>query len=244
MPNAKKDPRSARSKTLTTKGGRLQLYSLQELASNYAISIERLPYSIKVLLESALRSVDGFTVTEEDIRAIATWEAKKVAQREVPFIPARVLLQDFTGVPCLVDLAAMRDAMKRLGGDPGKINPSIPVDLVIDHSVQVDSFGSADALGINADREFARNLERYQFLRWGQNAVDGFRVVPDLVGLVHRVGLAQEDDAPISVAACELVLEALVARKKISRSDGGQYGRATPEPRRRPNQDLFGGGLS
>ena len=189
MPNAKKDPRSARSKTLTTKGGRLQLYSLQELASNYAISIERLPYSIKVLLESALRSVDGFTVTEEDIRAIATWEAKKVAQREVPFIPARVLLQDFTGVPCLVDLAAMRDAMKRLGGDPGKINPSIPVDLVSDHSVQVDSFGSADALGINADREFARNLERYQFLRWGQNAVNGFRVVPPATGIVHQINL-------------------------------------------------------
>jgi len=189
MPNAQKDPKFATRKALTTKGGRLQLYSLQELASSLGVQIERLPYSIKVLLESALRSVDGFTVTEEDVRAIATWEAKKVAQREVPFIPARVLLQDFTGVPCLVDLAAMRDAMKRLGGDPKKINPLIPVDLVIDHSVQVDAFGSANALGINADREFARNLERYQFLRWGQNAVHGFRVVPPATGIVHQVNL-------------------------------------------------------
>ncbi|MEK7757466.1 MAG: aconitate hydratase AcnA, partial [Planctomycetota bacterium] len=189
MPNAQKDPGSATLRMLTTKGGRLQLYSLQELASSLAVQVERLPYSIKVLLESALRSVDGFTVTEEDVRALATWEAKKVAQREVPFIPARVLLQDFTGVPCLVDLAALRDAMKRLGGDPKKINPLIPVDLVIDHSVQVDSFGSPDALGINADREFARNLERYQFLRWGQNAVHGFRVVPPATGIVHQVNL-------------------------------------------------------
>jgi aconitate hydratase len=189
MPNAQKNLGSASQKTLITKGGRLQLYSLQELARSLGIQGERLPYSIKVLLESALRSVDGFTVTEDDVRAIATWEAKKIAQREVPFIPARVLLQDFTGVPCLVDLAAMRDAMKRLGGDPKKINPLIPVDLVIDHSVQVDSFGSPDALGINADREFARNLERYQFLRWGQNAVNGFRVVPPAMGIVHQVNL-------------------------------------------------------
>lgn len=189
MPNAQKNLGSASRKTLITKGGRLQLYSLQELARKIAVQAERLPYSIKVLLESALRSVDGFTVTEDDVRAIATWEAKKVAQREVSFIPARVLLQDFTGVPCLVDLAAMRDAMKRLGGDPKKINPLIPVDLVIDHSVQVDAFGSPDALGINADREFARNLERYQFLRWGQNAVNGFRVVPPATGIVHQVNL-------------------------------------------------------
>ncbi len=189
MPNARKDPGSATRCTLTTKGGRLQLYSLQELARSIGIEIERLPYSIKVLLESALRSVDGFTVTEDDVRAIALWDPRKASQREVPFIPARVLLQDFTGVPCLVDLAAMRDAMKRLGGDPKKINPLIPVDLVIDHSVQVDSFGSPDALGINADREFARNLERYQFLRWGQNAVHGFRVVPPATGIVHQVNL-------------------------------------------------------
>jgi len=175
--------------SLTTKAGRLQVYNLQALASNGAGRIERLPYSIKVLLESALRNVDGFTVTEDDVRAIAAWDPKTVVQREVPFIPARVLLQDFTGVPCLVDLAAMRDAKKKLGGDPKRINPLIPVDLVIDHSVQVDAFGSPDALGINADREFARNLERYQFLRWGQNAVNGFRVVPPATGIVHQVNL-------------------------------------------------------
>ena len=189
MPKSQEDPGSATRRTLNTKSGSLQLYSLQELARRLGVQCERLPYSIKVLLESALRSVDGFTVTEEDVLALAAWEAKKVAKREVPFIPARVLLQDFTGVPCLVDLAAMRDAMRRLGGDPKKINPLIPVDLVIDHSVQVDSFGSADALGINADREFARNLERYQFLRWGQNAVHGFRVVPPATGIVHQVNL-------------------------------------------------------
>ncbi len=189
MPKAQKVPGLGTQQSLTTKSGKLQLYSLQALAKNLAIPLDRLPYSIKVLLESALRSVDGFTVTEEDVCTIAAWDAKKVAQREVPFIPARVLLQDFTGVPCLVDLAAMRDAMKRLGGDARKINPLIPVDLVIDHSVQVDSFGSPDALGINADREFARNLERYQFLRWGQNALNGFRVVPPATGIVHQVNL-------------------------------------------------------
>ncbi len=185
MPTTKKVAR----KELATKSGRLQLYSLQELAKSGGAQLDRLPCSIKVLLESALRNVDGFTVTEEDVSTIGAWDGKKTSSREVPFIPARVLLQDFTGVPCLVDLAAMRDAMQRLGGDPKKINPLIPVDLVIDHSVQVDSFGSADALGINADREFARNLERYQFLRWGQNAVRGFRVVPPATGIVHQVNL-------------------------------------------------------
>ncbi len=189
MPTTRKDPVATMRTALTTKAGRLQVYNLQALASSGAGRIERLPYSIKVLLESALRNVDGFTVTEDDVWAIAAWDPKTVAKREVPFIPARVLLQDFTGVPCLVDLAAMRDAMKKLGGDPKKINPLIPVDMVIDHSVQVDAFGSPDALGINADREFARNLERYQFLRWGQNAVNGFRVVPPATGIVHQVNL-------------------------------------------------------
>ncbi len=174
--------------TISTRTGKVRIFSLRTLAGSLS-GVEKLPFSIKVLLESALRNLDGFSVTEEAVRTIGTWEAKRVAQKEIPFIPARVLLQDFTGVPCVVDLAAMRDAMKRWRKDAKKINPLVPVDLVIDHSVQVDAFASRDALGINADLEFTRNLERYQFLRWGQNAFAGFRVVPPATGIVHQVNL-------------------------------------------------------
>jgi aconitate hydratase len=142
-----------------------------------------------MILEALLRTCDGYEVTEDDVRALATWNAAKPAEREIPFKPARVVLQDFTGVPCVVDLAAMRAAMRRLGGDPAKINPLVPVDLVIDHSVQVDFFGSADALAKNVDVEFARNAERYAFLRWGQQAFRNFRVVPPAIGIVHQVNL-------------------------------------------------------
>jgi len=187
MPMAKSQNAFGARSTLSTRLGELQVHRLAALTDLGLV--DRLPFSIKVLLESALRNVDGFTVTVEDVRALANWNARNVARREIPFIPARVLLQDFTGVPCVVDLAAMRDAMKRLGGDPRKINPLIPVDLVIDHSVQVDAFGSSEALGINADQEFVRNLERYRFLRWGQNAFRGFRVVPPATGIVHQVNL-------------------------------------------------------
>jgi aconitate hydratase len=175
--------------TLSTSGGEVQLYSLQALTERGIGHVDRLPYCIRVLLESALRSVDGLAVTEEDVAALASWQAGGQSPREVPFVPARVLLQDFTGVPAVVDLAAMRDAMVSLGGDPKRINPLVPVDLVIDHSVQVDAFGSADALKINADLEFTRNRERYQFLRWGQNAFDNFRVIPPATGIVHQVNL-------------------------------------------------------
>jgi aconitate hydratase A / 2-methylisocitrate dehydratase len=175
--------------TLETKAGKCNIHRLDVLEKAGLGNISKLPYSIRILLESALRNMDGFTVTADNVKTLASWDAKNVAQVEVPFIPARVLLQDFTGVPAVVDLAAMRDAMVHLGGDPKKINPLIPVDLVIDHSVQVDAFGSKDALGINADHEFTRNLERYQFLRWGQNAFDGFRVVPPATGIVHQVNL-------------------------------------------------------
>jgi len=175
--------------TLDTNLGTCSIHRLSALESAGLGNIDRLPYSIRILLESALRNMDGFTVTPDDVRTIASWDAKNVTPIEVPFIPARVLLQDFTGVPAVVDLAAMRDAMVHLGGDPKKINPLIPVDLVIDHSVQVDAFGSPEALGINADHEFMRNGERYQFLRWGQNAFDGFRVVPPDTGIVHQVNL-------------------------------------------------------
>ncbi len=183
MTSANKNPFGAAA-TLDTSGGTIDFFSLQALGN-----VDRLPFSLRVLLESALRNVDGVAVTEQDVRTIADWTPTRSAAKEIPFIPARVLLQDFTGVPAVVDLAAMRDAMTKLGGDPQKINPLIPADLVIDHSVQVDAFGSADALGINADREFTRNLERYQFLRWGQQAFDDFRVVPPATGIVHQVNL-------------------------------------------------------
>ncbi len=153
---------------------------------------ENLPYSIKVLLESALRHLDGKTVTEDDVRRIASYDATNVGEQEVPFIPGRVVLQDFTGVPAIVDLAAMRSAIVRMTGDEGaaqKVNPLIPADLVVDHSVQVDAFARPDALMINSQKEFERNQERYEFLKWGQSAFANFRVVPPATGIVHQVNL-------------------------------------------------------
>ena len=152
-------------------------------------SLERLPYSIRVILESVLRNVDGRVVTEQDVINLAKYDPKHVGEVDLPFNPARVVLQDFTGVPAVVDLAAMRSAMKAMGGDPKKINPLVPVDLVIDHSVQVDAFASDDALRINMEKEFERNNERYEFLHWGQKAFDNFRVVPPATGIVHQVNL-------------------------------------------------------
>ena len=149
----------------------------------------RLPYSHKVLLENLLRTEDGVAVRKEDILALANWDAKATPNTEIAFTPSRVLLQDFTGVPAVVDLAAMRDAMKALGGDPNKINPLQPVELVIDHSVQVDVFGSADAATKNSEIEFARNTERYRFLKWGQNAFSNFKAVPPDTGIVHQVNI-------------------------------------------------------
>ncbi len=174
---------------LATSSGCASLYSLNRLEKSGLGKISRLPFSIKVLLESLVRNCDGALVTEEDVAALAAWNAKSPAAHEVPFKPARVILQDFTGVPAIVDLAAMRSAMKRLGGDPSKINPLVPVDLVIDHSVQVDVFGSLVALQRNADIEFQRNRERYEFLRWGQKVFANFRVVPPATGIVHQVNL-------------------------------------------------------
>jgi aconitate hydratase len=174
---------------LDTGNGLAVICRLENLEKAGLGSISRLPFSIKVLLESVLRNCDGTLITEQDVAALAGWNAKSPAAREVPFKPARVILQDFTGVPAVVDLAAMRSAMKRLGGNPAKINPLVPVDLVIDHSVQVDYFGNPQALERNADTEFQRNRERYEFLRWGQKAFDSFRVVPPATGIVHQVNL-------------------------------------------------------
>lgn len=175
--------------TFKTGGQDVGIFRLSTLQDQGIGQIDRLPYSIRVLLESVLRNCDGVTVHEQDVHSLATWNAESPAKVEIPYKPARVVLQDFTGVPAVVDLAAMRSAMARLGGDPKKINPLIPVDLVIDHSVQVDQFGSNAALDLNVELEFKRNRERYEFLRWGQKAFDNFRVVPPNVGIVHQVNL-------------------------------------------------------
>src|SRR6058998_1387275 len=181
------DPFGARS-TLQVGGRSYEIYRLDALA-RAGLSIERLPYSLKILVENLLRTLDGRVVRAEDVEAIARWNPTAEPDREIAFTPSRVLLQDFTGVPAVVDLAAMRDAMATLGGDPKKINPLQPAELVIDHSVQVDEYGSRAALLINAKKEFERNRERYLFLRWGQRAFQNFRVVPPATGIVHQVNL-------------------------------------------------------
>jgi len=176
-------------RTLKVDGDKYDYFSLKEAEANGLTGIASLPFSLKVLLENLLRHEDGRTVTADDIRGIALWLDERKSDREIAFRPARVLMQDFTGVPAVVDLAAMRDAMAELGGDPNKINPLAPVDLVIDHSVMVDAFGSTQAFQINVDKEYERNLERYAFLRWGAGAFDNFRVVPPGTGICHQVNL-------------------------------------------------------
>jgi len=174
---------------LRTRSGDYTYYRLETLSRQGLADLSRLPFSLKVLLENLLRHAGNGVVREGDVTALASWQPAGVEARDLPFMPSRVVLQDFTGVPALVDLAAMRSAMVRLKGNPKKINPLVPVDLVIDHSVQVDYYGSPRALGLNEDLEFARNQERYEFLRWGQAAFDGFRVVPPATGIVHQVNL-------------------------------------------------------
>ncbi len=172
--------------TLETSAGAVKFHRLSALDS---VELTRLPFSIRILLESVLRQVNDREITPDDVQALAGWEPNAAEQPNVPFLPARVIMQDFTGVPAIVDLAAMRSALHRLGGDPARINPQVPVDLVIDHSVQVDFFASPEALRRNAEIEFQRNRERYEFLRCGQEAFDRFRVVPPATGIVHQVNL-------------------------------------------------------
>ncbi len=188
MTDRSSDPFGARA-TLDVGGKQYTIYRLDRLAERIGADLARLPVSLKVVLEALLRSVGDAFTTAEDVEALARWTPESANTREVAFTPARVLLQDFTGVPAVVDLAAMREAMRRLGGDPAKINPLSPADLVIDHSVQVDVFGTNDALRLNAQIEFERNRERYEFLRWGQQAFDNFTVVPPATGIVHQVNL-------------------------------------------------------
>jgi aconitate hydratase len=173
---------------LATAAGTVRIASLAALTAQFP-GVATLPYSLKILLENLLRCEDGAFVKADDVRALATWDPATIGEKEIAFTPARVLLQDFTGVPAVVDLAAMREGIEKLGGDPSKVNPLQPVELVIDHSVQVDHFGVANAFDLNAALEYQRNRERYMFLRWGQNAFRNFRVVPPETGIVHQVNL-------------------------------------------------------
>src|ERR1700744_4619548 len=173
--------------TLSVGDATYEICALSALQSQFDVA--RLPFSLKILLENLLRNEDGESIRSEDIEALGSWDAKGQPSKEIAFTPARVVMQDFTGVPAVVDLAAMRDAMAELGGDPEKINPLVPAELVIDHSVQVDAFGTPKAFERNAELEFERNQERYAFLRWGQGAFHNFSVVPPDTGIVHQVNL-------------------------------------------------------
>ncbi|HWI61909.1 MAG TPA: aconitase family protein, partial [Symbiobacteriaceae bacterium] len=172
-----------------TGSGKAVIYRLSKLQEAGLATIDKLPFSIRILLENLLRNCDGFLVTEEDVRTLAAWAPGQLPTREIPFIPSRVVLQDFTGVPVVADLAAMRNAVVNLGGKAEKINPLVPVDLVIDHSVQVDAFGDPTAYQYNVDREYERNNERYVFLKWAQKSFKNFRAVPPGMGIVHQVNL-------------------------------------------------------
>src|SRR5271165_6318666 len=173
--------------TLSSGGREYEIFRLDALQQRFDVA--RLPFSLKVLLENLLRTEGNGSVRAADIDALAGWDARAEPSKEIAFTPARVLMQDFTGVPAVVDLAAMRDAMAEMGGEAAGINPLVPAELVIDHSVQVDAFGTRDAFRVNAEREFERNQERYAFLRWGQGAFDDFAVVPPDTGIVHQVNL-------------------------------------------------------
>src|SRR5437667_4236099 len=180
---------SFHSKSILKVGGKeYEIYRLDAL-DKQGISTKHLPFSLRIVLENLLRTEDGRIVTEGEIHAVVAWNRKSKPEKEIAFTPSRVLLQDFTGVPAVVDLAAMRDAMKRLGGDPALINPLQPAELVIDHSVQVDEFGKPQAFAMNAELEFLRNKERYGFLRWGQAAFQNLAIVPPDTGIVHQVNL-------------------------------------------------------
>jgi len=189
MPNTKHPDSFNAAATLKSGAQTVNYFKLSALEG---VNLARLPYSLRILLENLLRCEDGKTVTADDIRFLAKWDPKAEPSREIAYMPARVLMQDFTGVPAVVDLAAMRDAMKVLGGRPEdieKINPLVPAELVIDHSVQVDEYGSANAYDLNAALEFTRNRERYAFLKWGQTAFHNFSAVPPGMGICHQVNL-------------------------------------------------------
>ncbi len=172
-----------------SKGKKTKFYSLAALEKSGIGKVSRLPVCIRIVLESVLRNCDGKKVTETHVRQLANWQPNAMRTDEIPFVVARIVLQDFTGVPLLVDLAAMRSVAKGMGKNPNMIEPLVPVDLVVDHSVQVDHYGNKQALGLNMEIEFKRNNERYQFIKWGMQAFDTFRVVPPGIGIVHQVNL-------------------------------------------------------
>src|SRR4051812_22276036 len=174
--------------TLEVDGKSYEIFRLDAVEGD-GLDVASLPYSLKVLLENLLRTEDGANITADDVRALATWDPEAEPDTEIQFTPARVIMQDFTGVPCVVDLATMREAMQELGGDPSRINPLAPAEMVIDHSVIADVFGSPEAFERNVEIEYERNRERYQFLRWGQGAFDDFKVVPPGTGIVHQVNI-------------------------------------------------------
>ncbi|MEJ2636074.1 MAG: aconitase family protein, partial [Calditrichia bacterium] len=176
-------------KTFTIAGKEYLYFSLPELERKGLTRLSRLPFSIRILLENILRNEDGRLISEEDVMKLAKYDSKKIEKTEIPYMPARVILQDFTGVPAIVDLAAMRDAFKKMGGDPDRINPIVRSDLVIDHSVQVDRFGTADSFKYNVEREYERNGERYAVLKWAQKSFRNFSAVPPGTGIVHQVNL-------------------------------------------------------
>src|ERR1700742_1475650 len=195
-------------KARTTLNVGVQQYEILSLAALKSRNVDRLPFSLKILLENLLRFEDGVNVTDKDIDALLKWDPKAQPSHEIAFTPARVIMQDFTGVPCIVDLAAMREAIVRLGGDPQRVNPLAPAELVIDHSVQVDEYGTASSLEQNNQIEFNRNGERYMFLRWGQTAFSNFRVVPPDTGIVHQVNLEYLADVTFSRAGADGVVTA------------------------------------
>ncbi|ETR71124.1 MAG: hypothetical protein OMM_02730 [Candidatus Magnetoglobus multicellularis str. Araruama] len=181
--------KSRTQKELSLNGDTLVYHSLKQLESDGLCRLSQLPVSIRILLENLIRNFDDKIVTQKHIQKICNWGSAEDNDCEIPFMPSRVLMQDFTGVPAIVDLAAMRNAVKKLGGDPNKINPQIPVELIIDHSVQIDAHASKDALNINCNKEYERNRERYSFLRWGQQSFANFQVVPPATGICHQVNL-------------------------------------------------------
>ena len=183
-----------------------EYFSLKAFSKKSGLDISKFPYSMKVLVENLLRHEDNLAVKKADIEALSKWDPKATPDREIQFTPARTVLQDLTGVPAVADLAAMRGAMKKLGGNPDKINPLTPADLVIDHSVQVDFFGTSNAFEKNRKIEYDRNMERYQFLRWGQNALRNFRVVPPETGIIHQVNAKTVKLIFIQIAAWEPTL--------------------------------------
>jgi len=210
---------------LESKQGKTGYYSLAKLEKDGIGPVSRLPFSLRILVENLLRNCDGNVIKEEDVQVLANWDVKSGQSREIAYNPARVILQDFTGVPAVVDLAALRSAMDRLGGSPSRINPQIPVDLVIDHSVQIDKFGSKEALAFNVEKEFERNYERYQFLRWGQESFVNFRVVPPATGIIHQV---QE---PVLPACTAQGIYSLIVHREKSHSRpvlGGHVSKQRP----------------